>query len=168
VPDLDEIVHSLRASRFRDLAGARASATLPVAESLLNTVIAASLPAKAPLRSVTVHPEAGDRLAVRLVAKAALIPAITLTLAIESQPRLPDSPVLVLRMVTLGGLFGLASGAIAGMLPPGIRLDGERILVDLAALARQRGHGDVFDYLQRLEVHTDAGRVIAQVDLAVR
>jgi len=167
VPDLNEIVHLLRASRFRDLAGARASASVPVAEPLLNTFIAASLPPNAPVRTVTVHPEAADRLAVRIVAKAALIPAITLKLAIESQPRLPDSPVLVLRMVTLGGLFGLASGAIAGMLPPGVRFDGERILVDLAALASQRGHGEVFDYLKRLEVHTEQGRLVLQVDAAV-
>jgi hypothetical protein len=136
VPDLTEIVHSLRASQFRDLAGARASVSVPVAEALLNTLIATSLPANAPVRSVTVQPEANDRLAVRIVAKAALIPAITLKLAIESQPRLPDSPVLVLRMVTLGGLFGLASGAVAGMLPPGVRLQGERILVDLGPSTR--------------------------------
>jgi hypothetical protein len=168
VPDLNEIVHSLRATRFRDLAGARASASVPVAESLLNSIITATLPPQAPVRAVTVHPEDGDRLSVRIIAKAALIPPITLKLAIESQPSLPHSAVLGLRMVTLGGLFGLASGAIAGMLPPGVRLEGERILVDLATLARQRGHAEIFDYLQRLEVHTEAGRVIAQLELAVR
>jgi hypothetical protein len=70
-------------------------------------------------------------------------------------------------MVTLGGLFGLASGAIAGMLPPGVRLDGERILVDLAALAAQKGHGELFGYLRRLEVHTEPGRLILQVDAGV-
>ena len=168
MPDLNEIVHSLRASGFRDLAGARASASVPVAEPLLNAFIAASLPANAPVRIVTVHPEADDRLSVRIVAKAALIPAITLKLMIESQPRLPDSPVLVLRMVTLGGLFGLASGAIAGMLPPGVTLAGELIRVDLSSLAHQRGHGEVFDYLERLEVHSEAGRIVLQADLGVR
>ena len=167
MPDLTHIVHALRASRFRDLAGARASASVPVAEPLLNTLIASSLPQNAPVRSVTVHPEAGDRLAVRIVARAALIPAITLKLAIEAQPRLPDSPILVLRMVTLGGLFGLASGAIAGMLPPGVTLAGERILVDLVMLAQQRGHGVVFEYLERLEVHTEQGRLLLLVDAAV-
>ena len=167
MPDLYEIVHSLRASRFRDLSGARASASVPIAEPLLNAVIAASVPPNAPVRTVAVHPEADDRFAVRIVAKAALIPAITLKLAIEAQPRLPDSPLLVLRMVTLGGLFGLASGAIAGMLPPGVRLDGERILVDLAALAAQKGQGELFGYVKRLEVHTEPGRLIVQLDAGV-
>jgi hypothetical protein len=168
VPDLTEIVHSLRTSRFRELSGARATATVPVAESLLNSIITATLPPQAPVRAVTVHPEDGDRLSVRIIAKAALIPPITLKLAIESQPSLPDSPVLGLRMVTLGGLFGLASGAIAGMLPPGVRLQGERILVDLAALARQRGHAEVFDYLDQLEVHTSQGRLVVRIDAGVR
>lgn len=168
MPDLIEIVHSLRNSRFHELSGARATATVPVAESLLNSIISATLPAQAPVRAVTVHPDDGDRLSVRIIAKAALIPPITLKLAIESQPSLPHTPVLGLRMVTLGGLFGLASGVIAGMLPPGVTLQGERILVDLAALARQRGHAEVFDYLEHLEIHTSAGRMIVRADAAVR
>lgn len=168
MPDLIQIVHSLRNSGFRELSGARATATVPVAESLLNSIITATLPPGAPVRAVTVHPEDGDRLSVRIIAKAGLIPPIKLKLAVESQPSLPQSPVLGLRMVTLGGLFGLASGAIAGMLPPGVTLHGERILVDLAALARQQGHAEVFDYLEHLEVHTTAGQVIVRVDAAVR
>ena len=76
--------------------------------------ITATLPPQAPVRAVTVHPEDGDRLSVRIIAKAALIPPITLKLAIESQPSLPHTPVLGLRMVTLGGLFGLASGVATG------------------------------------------------------
>ena len=168
MPDLTQIVHSLRNSGFRELSGARATATVPVAESLLNSIIRATLPPEAPVRAVTVHPEDGDRLSVRIIAKAALIPPISLKLAIESQPSLPNSPVLGLRMVTLGGLFGLASGAIAGMLPPGVALDGERILVDLAALARQRGHAELFDYLEQLEIHSSAGRIIVRLDAAVR
>ena len=167
MPDLQGIIDSLRASGFRDLAGAHGQATVPVAEPLLNAIVAATLPAQAPVRSVTIHPEAGDRLSVRIVPKAALIPSITLKLAIESQPRLPNSPVLILRMVTLGGLFGLASGAIAGMLPPGVTLDGERILVDVGALARQRGHGEAFDYLQRLDVHAEAGQLLLHIEAGV-
>lgn len=168
MPDLLEIVQSLRNSRFRELSGARATATVPVAEALLNRLIMATLPPQAPVRAVTLHPDDGDRLSVRIIAKAALIPPITLKLTIESQPRLPQAPVLGLRMVTLGGLFGLASGAIAGMLPPGVTLDGERIMVDLAALARQRGHAEVFDYLEHLEIHTRAGQLLVRVDAAVR
>lgn len=164
---LNEILRQLQTTRFRDLAGTRIKAVMPVSESLVNQLIAASLPANAPLQSVTIRPEAADRFSVRILPKAALIPAITLKLTVEEQPRLPGYPVLTLRMVTLGGFFGLASGAIAGFLPPGVRLDGERILVDLRTIAAQRGAADLFASLTDLQVHTDEGRVVLQVDAAV-
>ena len=162
-----ELLHRLRVDRFRDLAGSRLTTSVPVSESLVNELIAASLPPHAPVRSVTIRPEAGDRFSVRIVARAALIPAITLQLAIEQQPQLPGPGVLTLRMVTLGGLFGLASGVIAGFLPPAIRLDGERIHVDLRAVAGERGFSELFDYLTSLEIHCDVGRLIVGVDAAV-
>lgn len=162
-----ELLHRLQANRFRDLAGSRVSATIPLPEDLVNELIAGSLPAAAPVRSVAIRPEASDRFALRIVPKAALIPAITLQLGIEEQPRLPGSTVLTLRMVTLGGLFGLASGAIAGLLPPGVRLDGERIRIDLRAIAAQRGGGEIFDHLTALQIHSEPGRLVLQMDALV-
>jgi hypothetical protein len=168
VPDtVPAILRQLQSSRFHAIEGSRLVATVPVAESLVNQLIAASLPASAPVRSVTIHPEDGDRFSVRIVPKAAIMPAIRLKLAIEEQPRLPESAVLVLRMATLGGLFGLASGAISGMLPPGVRLDGERIRVDLQTIANQHGQAALMDYLTGLRVHTEAGRVILKVEAGV-
>jgi hypothetical protein len=157
----------LTTTRFRDLAGARFTADVPVSERLLDELIAVSIPPDAPVRSVAIRPEGGDRLSVRIAPKMSLIPAITLRLVIDAQPRLPESAVLVLRMATLGGLFGLASGAIAGMLPPGLRLEGDRILVDLREIAAQRGFADVFEYLAALQVHSDEGRLVVHVDAGV-
>ena len=163
-----DILQHLQTSRFRDLTGTRIAATIPVSEALVNRTISASLPPGAPVRSVAIHPEAGDRFSVRIVPKMALLPAMTLKLLIEEQPRLPDVPILVLRLVTLSGLFGLASGAIAGMLPPGVRLDGERIVVDVRTLAAQQGHGRLLDFLTKLHVRTDDGRVVLHVDGEIR
>lgn len=162
-----EILRQLTTTQFRDLAGARVTADIPVSERLLNELIATSIPAHAPVRNVAIQPETGDRFSVRIVPKMTLVPAITLRLLIEAQPRLPESPVLVLRMVTLGGLFGLASGAIAGMLPPGVRLEGERILVNLREIAAQRGAAEAFEYLTELQVHADGGRLVVHVNAAV-
>ncbi len=165
--NLPDLVRRLRASGFRDLTGATVTAAVPVSEHLLNELIAASLPSRAPVRSVSIRPEAGNHFSVRLVPKAALLPAITLKLAIEQQPQLPSSPIVVLRMVTLGGLFGLASGAIAGLLPPGVTLQGERLFVDLRTIAAQHGAEEAFQYLTALQIETEAGRVALRVDAAV-
>jgi hypothetical protein len=166
--NLLDLVRRLRASGFRDLSGARVTAAVPVSESLLNELIALSLPSNAPVRSVSIRPDAGNHFAVRLVPKAALIPPITLKLVIDQQPQLPSRPVIVLRMVTLGGLFGLASGAIAGLLPAGVTLQGERILIDLQTLAAQRGAAEAFEYLTAAQIETEAGKVVLHVDADVR
>jgi len=165
--NLLDLFQRLHRSGFRDLAGTRITAAVPISEALLNDLIAASLPANAPVRAVSIRPEAANHFSARIVPKAALIPAITLKLAIDRQPQLPSSPVLVLRMVTLGGLFGLASGAIAGLLPPGVTLEGEHILVDLRTIAAQRGAVDPFQYLTGLRIETDAGKLVLHVDAGV-
>jgi hypothetical protein len=158
---------NLQASGFADLAGTRISGTLPLSERLLNEILSASLPPGGAVRGVTIHPETAGRFSVRLVPRATLIPGITLRLAIEAQPRLPDSAVLVVRMATLSGLFGLAGGAVSGMLPPGVRLDGDRILVDLRSIAAQQGFADLLDHLRQLAITTRDGRLVLDFDAAV-
>jgi hypothetical protein len=132
-----EILKHIRESGFRDLAGARISATVPVSERLIDELAAESLKQGGPIREVRVHPLPGNAFSVRLVPRAALLPSITVRVEIERQPELPSSPVLVLRIATMGGLIGLAASALplAHRLPSGVRLDGDRILVDLHAMA---------------------------------
>jgi hypothetical protein len=165
---LAELFHRLRSARFQDIAGTRIVADVPLSDDLVNRFIALSLPATAPVRSVAIHPEAGDRFSVRIAPKAALMPSITLKLAIEEQPRLPESAVLVLRMATLSGLFGLAGAAIGGLLPPGVKLEGERIRLDLRALAAQHGQGELLDHVSHLRITTEEKRIVLHVELAVR
>ena len=167
---LAEILRQLQSTQFRDLSGARVTAAIPVSERLVNEIITGSLPQSVPVREVHVQPLAGNAFAVRLVPKAAFLPALSLRLEIIQQPDLPSTPVLVLRMATMGALFGLASAAlpIAGLLPPGIRLDGDRIMVDLVALAARAGAADLLPHLASLQVNTEDGRVVLHANIVVR
>ena len=164
-----EILNHLQSTGFTDIGGARVSAAIPLSERLINEFVAASLPPNVPVREVVIRPEAGDKFSVRLTPRTGMLPPITLKLDIEAQPDLPRSPVLVLRMKTMGGLFGFAAAAlpIGNMLPPGVRLDGERILVDLQAMAAQRGFGDLLQYVRQLSITSEAGRVLVHLDAAV-
>ncbi|MEO6213258.1 MAG: hypothetical protein ABIP65_06490 [Vicinamibacterales bacterium] len=164
-----EILSRLQSTQFRDLAGARFSGSIPISARLIDEVVAASIPPNAPVREVRVHPEPGDRFSVRISPRAAFLPSLTLKLQIARQPELPGSPVLVLRMATMGGLMGFASAAlpIASMLPPGVRLEGEHIFVDVRELAAQRGLGDVLGYIRQIRVSTDSGRIVVEVDAGV-
>ena len=162
---LAAILGDLRDGRFRDLAGARVSAAIPVSERLLNEIVAATMPKNLPVREVTVRPEPGNRFAVRIAPKMALLPQLTLKLDIEKQPEFPTHPQLVFRMATMGGLLGMASAAfpIASLLPPGVSLEGERLVVDLRELARREGVVDLLDLVKSLQVTTEASRVIVHV-----
>ena len=62
---LIEILGRLRASRFAEVKGARASLSIPVPWSSLNELIAAALPPGGALRELQVRPQAGNRRAVR-------------------------------------------------------------------------------------------------------
>lgn len=166
---ISELVRRLQATGFRDLSGTRIVATVPVSEQLVNEVVAATLPRTISVRDVRVQPLAGDAFSVRITPRIALLPSITLRLEIVEQPALPGSALLVLRLATMGGLLGLAGALpIANMLPPGVRLDGDRIVVDLRVLAAQQGAAELMDHLAALRVNTQEGRVVLHMDIAVR
>lgn len=164
-----EILNHLQSTGFTDIAGTRIAADVPLSERLINEFVAASLPPTVPVREVSIRPEAGNRFSVRITPKAGLIPPLTLRLEIEQQPDMPHAPILALRMKTMGGLFGLATAAlpIGSMLPPGVRLEGERILVDLRAIAAQKGFADFIRYVTALRVTSEDGRVLLHVNAGV-
>lgn len=168
-PALLEILNHLRSTAFRDVAGSRVTAAIPVSERLINELIAATMPRNLPVREVSVRPEANNRFSVRLTPRASMLPPLTLKLDIERQPEFPASPVLVLRMATMGGLFGLAGAALPldKMMPPGVRLEGERILVDLRAMAAQHGFGEYVAFVRNLKVSTEAGFTVLHIDAGI-
>ena len=151
-----------QASGFEDLRGAEASLTLPVSERLLNEAIAESLPQSGAVRELHVRPQAGDRFAVRArIGSSSWLPAINLGVAIDRQPDLPSSPVLVLRLEASGlSVFAGAALRFLNALPPGVRVEADRIFVDLAKLLDARGLAPYFAYVNELRVNTVDGSVV--------
>ncbi len=169
-PRLDALVTGLRATAFADLRGARADITLPISDRLLNEALAQALPPSAPVRDLELASRPGNRIGLRFkVAAASFLPPLNVTLTIDEQPRLPASPVLVLKL-EMGGLLSMAGSALRFLdaLPPGIRVAGDRIHVDIAALLAQRGLGELLEYAEHLEVTTTAGAVVVSIRAGVR
>ena len=160
--DLLTLLHDQQASGFRDVAGARASVTLPVSDRLVSRLISQSLPPGAPIAYVDVRAQAANRLAARVrLTRPSFMPPVTVNLAIERQPGLPDNPVFVLRLLSTG-LLSFAGAAVRFMnvLPPGIRLDGDLIYIDIRTLLEHRGMAQHLRYLEHLEVTTEEGRFV--------
>ncbi len=169
-PRADALLSRLRAGRFSDFPGARADITLPIADRLLNELIAAAVPPTAPVQDVELTSKDGNRIRVRFkAAAAAFLPPLNVTLLIEQQPRLPESPTLVLKLEA-GGLLSMAGSALRFLdaLPLGLRVVGDRIHVDLGSLLAARGLGDLLDYAEAVEVTTIPGAVVVAVRAGVR
>ena len=168
-PALQRAIEQLRATRFAELTGARLSLSVPVGERLLNELVAAVLPPNLPVRDVTIRPRASNTLQVRArVAKLDFLPPVTLTLDIDQQPRVPDTP-LGLRLRTVPGLAALAGPLLAQKsLPPGLRLDGDRLFVDVAQLLDRAGLADLGPLIERLHVATEEGRLIVEIDARIK
>ena len=150
------------ASGFDDLRGAEAAVTLPVSDRLLNEILTEALPSSAKVRDVGVRAQAGNRFAVRAkIAAAPFLPPLSLTVAIERQPELPASPVLVLKL-EMAGLLAVAGAALRffDALPPGIRIENDRVHVDLAQLLEKQGLSGFLDHLEHLHVDTAEGTTI--------
>jgi hypothetical protein len=162
-PLLIELLNQQRASGYPDVAGAHASATIPVSEGLVTTLIQQQLPATVPIRELDVRAHAGNRFTVRVrLSRPAFVPPISLNLLIEQQPQFPDRPVLGLRVLSGGGLFSLAGVAIQflNVLPAGCQMDGDRVAIDLRTLAEQRGMGELLDFVEHLEVSAEPGKFV--------
>jgi len=169
--DAARVLRDLESSGFRDLAGTRASARIPVSRSLVNRVVADALRGtSAPIRQVDVQPRSGDRFDVTITVTWPFVPPLTVAVVVERQPRFPELPILVFRWSLLGAVGAIASRFVASLnrLPPGVRLDGDRLLIDIPTVVRGRPAAEmVLPFVTALELHTadDAVVIVGTVDV---
>lgn len=169
-PRLADVLERLQRSGFADLKGTRASARVPLSERLLNDLISETLPPGGAVRQARLRPRAGNRVDIQVkLARPAFLPPLNITAVIERQADLPESPEIVLKLTSLPGVMAFAGGAAAflNILPPGVRMAGDRVFVHAAELARQQGHADLFALVRRLHVTAEDGAVVLDVDLAI-
>jgi hypothetical protein len=153
-----------------DFAGAHGSARIPVSRALLNRLVADALTrTTSPVRSVDIRPRAGDQFDAVVTVSWPFVPALTVTFTIEQQPTFPDSPILVLRWSFAGALGALASRLLSSFdrLPDGIRIEGDRLLLNLPLLAVQSPLAPMLGCVKALELHTLDERAVFEVELAV-
>ena len=165
-PRLLDLLRQQHASGFPDVAGAHASATIPLSDRLVTILANERLPPTAPVRALELRAHDGNRFTVRVrLSRPALMPPISVSLFIEQQPQLPESPFLILRLSSSGGLMSLAGSAMRflNVLPPGVSFERDHIIVNLRTLLHERGLGEVLGYVGHLEVMAEEGRFVIDV-----
>jgi hypothetical protein len=155
---------------FADLAGSHVSARIPVSRALLNRLVADALAGRRiPVRSVDIQPRAGDRFDAVVTMSWPFVPALTVSFVVEQQPGFPASPQLVLRYSFLGAVGAFASRLVGALdrLPDGVRLDADRLLLDIPALAAGSPAAMMMGYVKALELHTLDDRAVIDLELAI-
>jgi hypothetical protein len=164
-PVILDLLQRQQRDGFPDLGGTEVAATIPIADRLINELIAELLP-KGKVREVQVQADDGNRVTAKIrLSTSSFLPAIPVTLAIEDQPDLPERPVLGLRLSGPSGLVAMAASALPSMvtLPPGISIEGDRIRIDIRRLLAERSMEDLLAYVTDLHVNTRAGAVVLDV-----
>jgi hypothetical protein len=159
---LMETLRRQQSAGFPDLAGATASATIPIGDRLINELIAKSLPPAGPVREVQIESDDGNQIKVTLrVAAGGLTLPFNVRLLIDEQPALPHRPILALRLTGVTRLLSMAGPSrFLDFLPPGISVDGDRILVNVELLLAHYGRGDLIRHLAGLTVTSAPHRLI--------
>ena len=152
------LLADLRRTGFTDLAGSRGAVDLAISEGLINRLLADALArSEGRLRGVTVTVLPEYRFDLDLRLSSGFLPSIAIEAVLDRQPSLPDAPELVFRWRTrVPGLAALAGSAASyfGKLPPGIRMEGDRVFADLRPLFERAGAADLLPLLSELRLST--------------
>ena len=158
---LDDIIRQRIGIDLRELAGSTLGGEIPLSDALVNRMIAERLAQHAQLAAVRVQAQPNDSVAIQVVPRARLMPPVNVTARIERQPEFPQHPMLLLRWsMPAAGPLALFAAPVLGFfkaMPQGIRMDGDRIAVDLRELLHSRGLDDIIPLIRKLEIHTRPG-----------
>ena len=165
-------VRRLLGIELPEVSGSLLAGEIPLSNALVNRLIVQRLSAaQVPIAGVRVEAHEGDRLTIVLSMRGSLIPDVTIAAQIEEQPHFPAPAVLWLRwtLPAMRALSFFAAPALAYFkkLPPGIRVDGDRIAVDCAELLRSRGLEELMTYITRVNVTTREGAIVVAFALRV-
>jgi hypothetical protein len=162
-------LRALLGDQLQELAGGVISGELPVTTAVANRLIAQKLEtARVPIISAVIETRPDDTLTVHLRPRGP-IPLLKVDVQIDRQPRLPDDPRLGMRWSLRGlgplAMFAAPVTAYFKALPAWIRLDGDRIWVDLHVLLRSQGLGEAVPFLTGVRVLTREQRFVIQFEL---
>ena len=171
IVSINDIVRQRLGVDLREFAGGNVSGEIPLSDDLVNRLIAERLANHPQIAALRLQAQEGDAIAIQLLPRMRMMPPLRIAARIERQPEFPQRPILVLQwsMPAAGALALFAAPVLSYFkaMPRGIRMDGDRIAVDVYELLRSRGVEDVAGLIRRLEIHTRPGGFVARFDLLV-
>ena len=165
-----DAARALFGEQLEDLAGGVVSGEIPLTVAVINRLIARKIATSpsSPVISAELESHETETFVVRLRVRGPL-PPLRIDLRIDREPRLPSDPTLAMHWKLSGlGPFAILAAPIASyfrVLPRGVRLESNRLLLDVHELLRAQGFGEAVPLLTGLRVITREGRFVIQFEL---
>lgn len=154
---MDEIFQRLINNNFSELAGLTFDASIPVPERLINEIIGVAIRDNKSISHCRVSISRQNRVSVHL--KTSLWPwPLELKLKLDRIVDFTGSPRIKAQLenkVLLGRL-----GSFFKVLPDGVRIHGDQVIVDLGAFLQRPEQKRLLDLVESAEVKTEESRVI--------
>ena len=163
---MDKIFQKIINNNFSDLQGAAVDASIPVPQSLINELIDAALKGSKNISSVivSVHPQ--NR--ISLDVKTTLLPwPLNLKLKLDTSVDLASySSPKIRAWMENNRLLG-SLGSLFNALPPGIKLYGDQIVIDLGAFIRTPDQRQILELVKAVGIRTETGKLILDVKVKI-
>jgi hypothetical protein len=161
---MDNIFQKLIDNNFSDLAGLTVDASVPVPEHIVNEFIELALRGDKNISHFFVSINSQNKVSISLKTPLWLW-TIYLKLKLERSVDFTGSPKIKASLennVMLGKL-----GALFKMLPAGININGNQVVVDIRSFIDTPEQRKLLDLIQSIEVRTEIAKVIFDVKIKI-
>ena len=170
---MQKIIDEQRAMGFPALAGTNVTARVPLRDTVLNEVLAATAFAKGgfgPMKAATVKFSEGNRITISLAFDHWMLPktyqiegVMAPTVDFAKDPRL-------LLMLAPSGLLGMVAKVVLGSrddLRAFLTISGDRVFIDIKALLSRKDTASLVPLLRTIRLKTEAGVLFIEANIQV-
>lgn len=161
---VNEIFQGIIANNFSDLKGLAVNASIPVPQKMISEIIDAALQGNQNIEYCRLSIAEENRISVNVKTTRWPWP-VNLKLWVFQSVDLAPSPkirVLLENNAILGKL-----GAFLKVLPEGVKLYGEQIVIDVGSFLQTEQHKKFLAMVKSLEIRTEKGKLIFDVQIKV-
>ena len=163
---MDRIFQRIVDDNFSDLKGMTANASIPVPEYLVNEIIAAALQGNKNISSCQLSIHSERKVSAKL--RTRLLPlSIDLKLNLDRSVDFESLASPKIRAWLQNNLLLGKLGSLFNVLPKGMKLYGNQLVVDLSTFIQSPEQRRLLDLVKEVEINTEEAKVILEVKIKV-
>jgi hypothetical protein len=163
---MDKIFQRILDNNFSDLRGMTADASIPVPESLINEILAAALRGNKNIDSCQLSIHAENKVTARL--RTTLLPfSFNLQLKLDHVVDFASYSSPKVRAWLENNLLLGKLGALFKLLPEGIKLYGNQLVVDLYSFLQTPQQRRLLELVKSIGIRTEESKIIFSVKINV-